>query len=277
MKKHLLILAAAIAFLGASNASTFAQCGEEGLDRCCGAPARACKIGEKPATAYAGMNLVGEATIKARTQLVKNQRQDYERRRARRKQLARINVSDTSKMMKTVAEAAKNSRTLDLFPVEGFEPGEKQSTYFSLALDNDCGRIEVEDAQTKCYVVNGIHFYFDRDGTSDHLYVNRFRLDFNNLRSDGMPDKWRAYGFNWDLSYNEWVNLFKKLGYPTLATEKPNVRLRDGAKFFDAELTTLVKTPNGAMQITLNFTNGFGKTTVNDRGTLFSIVVDKLG
>lgn len=276
MKKYLLIFAAGYLFMNFAGVPVFAQCGSEGLDRCCGNPARACKRGDKPAVAYANLNVVAEADVRMRSQIVNAQRQDYERRRARRKQLARVNVSDNAKMMKTITSDLK-IKTLNLFPVEGFVPGEKQSTYFSPMLDNECGRIETGAEMSKCYVTNGIHFYFDGDGTSDHLYVNRFRPDINNLRSDGMPDKWRAYGFNWDASYNDWIKLFKKLGYPTLTTEKPSIRLRDGSKFFDAEMMTLVKTPNGVMQITLNFTNGFGKTTADDKGTLFSIVVDKLG
>lgn len=252
-------------YFGESSQTTYAQCGAEGLDACCGTPARACKKTGTSLTASA------EASIRKNTEIIHYQREQIEKRRIRKVQLERINASETAALIKSFMEYDRKSTPLNLFPVEGFTPGIKQTTYFSLTLGSEeCGRIDDNGNYEKCYMVNGFHFYFDREGVSDHVFTTRLRLG-------GMPQAWRQYGFDWDLSYNEWINLFKKLGYKTLATEKSSVGLRDGAKFFEGELTTIVKTPNGRMRIALDFTNGFGKVSPKDKGTLFSMVVDKIG
>ena len=267
MAKYFLIFIGILLFF---SATAYAQCGAEGLDRCCGNPAKACKAGGKPTSVSAKLNASTDAIIKQRTELVRLQRQSAERLRKRQKQLARTADSETAKLIKSLIEYDRKGKKLSLFPVEGFTPGVKQTTYFSLLLDTqECSQIEETDDSAKCYINNGYHFYFDKNNVSDHLYVNRFRIG-------GMPDTWTQYGFDWDLSYNGWTSLFKKLGYQTLVTQKPKIEKRGDSKFFDAEMMAIVKTPQGRMQITLDFTNGFGKTKANDSGTLFSMIVDKI-
>ena len=185
--------------------------------------------------------------------------------------MERIDAAENAKLFKNLLAFDKKGKSLNLFPVERFTPGVKQTTYFSLLLDTEeCSRIDDAGNTTKCYIVNGYHLYFDGDNVSDHLYVNRFRIG-------GMPPEWTQYGFDWELSYKGWIRLFKKLGYETILSQKPSVVTRDAAKFFDAELMTVVKTPQGRMLITLSFTNGLHKTTSNHSGTLFSVLIDRIG
>lgn len=270
MKSNLFLTAAILSVVAFTANKALAQCGAEGLDPCCGDPPFACKAGKRPVGIAAQRNSLTAKVIKERTALVRLQRQQAERLRLQRKKLAQIKNSDVAKLIQSLLEADRRADPLDLFPVADFTPGVKQTTYFSLLLDTqECSSINESGAVEKCYIVDGYHLYFDKNNVSDHIYVSRLRLG-------GMPENWAQQGFDWDLSYNEWVDLFKKLGYQTFPTEKPRVATRGGEKFFDAELMTIVKTPQGRMQITLDFTNGFGKTTADDAETLFSIIVDRL-
>lgn len=270
MRKNL-ILAAVLFLVAAAVVEVSAQCGAEGLDPCCGDPPRACKAGKRPTGTALERNSLTAKVIKERTALVRLQRQQAEQLRLRRKQLAKIKDSEIAKIIQSLLEADRKAKTLELFPVADFTPGVKQTIYFSLSLDvEECSRFDESGNFEKCYIVDGYHLYFDKNNVSDHIYVSRLRLD-------GMPELWARSGFDWDLSYNEWVNLFKKLGYQTYAAEKPRVKNSDGEKYFDAELTTIVKTKQGRMQITLSFAHGYGKTTADDGETLFSILIDRIG
>jgi hypothetical protein len=202
--------------------------------------------------------------------MVRLQRQRAELARTRRIQLEKINAAESAKAFKNLLAENSKGRLLELFPVEKFIPGAKQTAYFSLMFDSEeCSPIGDAANTAKCYVVNGFHFYFDANNLSDHLYVNRFRVG-------GMPREWARYGFDWSLSYNDWRKLFKKLGYETVVTQAPTVVARDSAKFFEAELMTVLKTPQGKILVTLSFANGFGQTAAKDKGTLFSIIMDRI-
>ena len=196
MTKNLFfILAAAFSFIAFCTTDARAQCGSEGLDPCCGNPARMCD------KAARGLSLVAEAAIKNKTVIVRTQREKIERKLIRRRQLAKVASSQTSKMLKTIVETGKSSRVLELFPLDGFKPGVAQSKLFALYLDSECGELATINQPMQCYTQNGIHFYFDFEGKSDRSFVSR-------LRPGGMPGKLENYGFDWDLSYNEWIKLF---------------------------------------------------------------------
>jgi len=165
-------------------------------------------------------------------------------------------------------KAIKKAKTFELFPVAGITLGETGSIYLSLSGKN-CGIKDDAGNLTECYEVKGISFYCNENKVADKLHLTTLSLE-------GMPPEWTKIGFGWDLSYNEWVNLFKQNGYPSVGIEKPRVATDSGDKFLKAQLLTIVKIANGTALITLNFDYGIGKTTVNHRGTLFSIEVDKL-
>lgn len=244
--------------------SAFAQCGADGTQPC---PPKTPKIPKPP---------IGDSAVKQRAARENAEREKAERQRialARQKQKSiKQKVNETPQWMKNVAaygKAMENAKTLKLFPVEGVTFGETGSKYLGL-VGNKCDAVNEGEKINDCYEVEGIYFYCDENDVADKLYIST-------LRFGGMPDDWKKLGFDWDLSYNEWVNLFKQKGYASLGTEKPKVITRAGEKYLQAELTTIVKTSAGYTRITLNFGNGYGKTTINDKGTLFSIVADRLG
>ena len=258
MKKiTLTFLALLMMIFGVFYDSALAQCGADGTQPC---PPKTLK---PP---------VVDSTAKQRAAKENAERDKAERQRIARervKQAAKQKANAGSEAVKTVAAyaaAMKKAKPLKLFPVEGVTFGETGSKYLSLA-GNKC---DVDDADSSgCYELNGIYFYCDENDLTDKLYISSLRLD-------GMPEDWKKLGFDWDLSYNEWVNLFKQKGYASLATENPKVVTKSGKQYLKAELTTVVKIANGYTRLTFNFVNGYGKTSVNDKGTLFSIVADKL-
>lgn len=262
MKKYLFLIIAVAVYFPVASQKVNAQCGPEGLTPCCGNPARSCRIGEGILTVAAS------ADITKRSNIVRQVRQRLEKQRIlTRQQLQR----GTVRVIKPVRNSAKSlvPQTLTLFPLAGFEPGAKQSTYFSLQLDNACGKLfEINDME-KCYVKDGIHFYFNQDGTSDHLFVSRFR-------PGGMPNEWRDYNFDWNLSYNDWMELFERLGYISRETKIPGPKTIAGVKYFEGQLTNEVETNYGKMEIVLDFSFGIGTSKPTERGTLFSISINRM-
>lgn len=242
--------------LFAAGNEIYAQCGPDGTQPC----ASKTPVQSK----QPGIN--NSAKIRAE----RPERLRAERERLRRKQLEKQNVKNSPEWMKNVIEygkATKNGTQLELFPVAGVTLGKTGSKLLSLMGEN-CGITGKNGKLTECYVVEGITFYCDENNLSDSLYLTK-------LRVSGMPENWRQNGFDWNLSYNGWVNLFKQKGYESLATEKPTVAVQSGKRFLRAELLTVVNTTAGRAQIVLNFDFGIGKTTANDPRTLFSISIDK--
>lgn len=268
MKKHLFLIIAVAVYLGAMSQNTKAQCGPEGLTPCCGNPARACRVGE------GALSLVAQAEVTKRSEVVRQVRQRLEKQRIlRRKTALKTAAAPIPKKIGKTATVNLAKKTLPLFPVSGFRPGIKQQRLFSLVLDNECGELDFESIQPdgmQCYLRDGIHFYFDQDGVSDHLFVSRFR-------KDGMPAEWRALDFAWDLSYNQWMKLFEKYGYRVDQTKIPGPKsLGGGVRYFEGELTTEVLTNYGEMEVVLDFSNTIGTSKPTDRATLFSITVERL-
>ena len=235
---------------------TSAQCGPDGTQLC-----------PEASTVPANKRPVSNAS-KLRAESAERRRAELAR--LKRKQLKNQNAKNPPPWMKNIIEygkSFKNGQPLEIFPTANVTLGKTGSKLLALRGDN-CGITGKDGKLTQCYVVEGITFYCDENNISDSLYLTRLRLG-------AMPDNWIRAGFDWELSYNGWVNLFKQMGYESLATEKPSVAVQSGKKFLKAELMTVVNTPAGKVQIILDFNFGVGKTTVNDKGTLFSIAIDK--
>lgn len=262
MKKYLFLIIAVAVYFPAMSQNVNAQCGPEGLTPCCGSPQRACRIGEGVLT------LAASAGITKRSEIVRQVRQRLERQRILSKQQAGRTVITSNKTNRSQVKRIA-PQTLTLFPVAGFEPGSRQSTYFSLSLDNKCGKLFEAMDEMQCYLKEGIHFYFDENGASDHLFVSRFR-------TGGMPSEWEKYNFDWNLSYNQWMKLFEKLGYIPRETKIPGPKTVAGVRFFEGQLTNEIETNYGKMQIVLDFYYGIGTAKPTDRGTLFSISVGRV-
>lgn len=256
-------------FLALTATESFAQCGADGTQPC---PPK-----NSPKKSTVSKKQAADLAAKLRAERLAIQRETAERQRIlreklRRKQLAKkSNKPEMPEWMKNVSDYAKywkNAKPFDLFPVEDITPGETGSKYLSLVGEN-CGITNTAGTLTGCYIYKGIYFYTDENNVSDSLY-------FSKLRLDGMPENWKTLGFNFDLSINQWKELFEQKGYKltSLPNGAPKVVTESGKKFVRDELSTLVKLPKGSAVIRLNFVYAPGKTSFDDKGTLFSISVD---
>lgn len=245
---------------------TFAQCGADGTQPC---PPKTDTKKTLSSTQTAAQKRAAQLAVQREAA----ERQRILRERLRRKQLAKKTAKpEMPQWMKNVAEYAaylKNAKVFELFPVVGITLGETGSTYLSLSGQN-CGVTNADGTQTGCYNYKNIYFYTDENNVADSLYFSR-------LRFEGMPEEWKKLGFDFDLSVNEWKALFKQQGYnlTALPSDEPKVVTQSGKKFLKGELSSLIKLTKGTAVIRLNFNFGIGKTTYDDKGSLFSILVDK--
>ncbi len=117
-----------------------------------------------------------------------------------------------------------------------------------------------------CYEIADIDFWdHDKNGIFEHIYI---------VKSDTMPREWSAIGMSWELSYNEWSQLFRGLGFTLNVTKAPTVKEYDGRSTLSAELQAV--SPNGLLSFELNFNYGDTHTT-SGQGTLYGIRVDAEG
>jgi hypothetical protein len=86
--------------------------------------------------------------------------------------------------------------------------------------------------------------------------------------SKRMPERWRTVGFDWRLSYDGWLQLFDRLGWPVRVVKKPRTGTYNSQPSFEAKL----EVSSGNIQIELDFNYSKG-TTTRDAGTLYSIRV----
>ena len=91
-------------------------------------------------------------------------------------------------------------------------------------------------------------------------------------RSDKMFPEWNKFDFDWNLSYNEWISLFKKYGFTVIQTKEPRVSSWEhGPDYLEAELVTVSK--DYSLKFKLNFSYGRDGCTQESCSTLYSISV----
>lgn len=91
-------------------------------------------------------------------------------------------------------------------------------------------------------------------------------------KSDPVPPKWKTMGFSWDNSYDEWVNVFKTLGYNINVKHQPKVL--DGSVLY-AEFDALSQ--DGTLLFCMNFKYGENGCQTSSPNTLYSIIVCYIG
>jgi hypothetical protein len=157
-----------------------------------------------------------------------------------------------------VAAAESNS---ELFPLYGVTLGEttvNQLTQWgkrTTSIDRKTG------SPYKCYEINETNFWYDDDGIAEHMYIAKGIY--------AIPERWRALGFDWDISYNQWVSLLQRLGYSVRIEEPPRVVKYDGHDSFSAKISA-VKQTRIPVEITLGFDYSEGTTSESKR-TLYYI------
>lgn len=88
---------------------------------------------------------------------------------------------------------------------------------------------------------------------------------------DGVfPPLWKSKGFSWELSYDEWMTIFKSLGYIITVTEEPCQREVNGRIMLKAKFKA---SPDGTLRFELWFDYGNDGYYTSSSKTLDTIIV----
>jgi zinc ribbon protein len=156
-----------------------------------------------------------------------------------------------------------NESDIDLFPLYGVTLG--KTTVEQLArLGVRTSQIDKNTGKPYQYfVINGTNFWYNDSGIAHYMYIARGIYP--------IPEKWRALGFDWDISYNQWINLLERLGYSVTIAEPPHIVIWQGHDSFSAKIVAI----KGTIKIELGFDYSEG-TTTDSKGTLYNISVSVL-
>lgn len=155
---------------------------------------------------------------------------------------------------RTVKQDLSKISETDLFPLYGIVLG--KTTVEELAA------LGVKSPGFNFYDVHGFNFWYSKNGKADHMYITHW---------DALPEKWRNFGMDWDLSYQQWLNLFKKQGFEINIIETPKIVSYRGRDSFRAEIQASRKGENPVI-VKLDFR--YSKLTKeDDGGTLSNITV----
>lgn len=164
-------------------------------------------------------------------------------------------------------DIAAVSKTLyDFFPVSDVIIGETTVNQISDSLDD----IEYsEDGCCSAYFHNnqifarGSYFYKRaKDKTFNSLRINKY---------EEMFEEWESMGFDWSLSYNEWISLFEDLGFDIKTISSPiTKRDSEGEIHLDAKIQAISR--DKSIYFGLDFALGHSGSSRNSPCSLFSIV-----
>lgn len=153
----------------------------------------------------------------------------------------------------------------DLFPLYGVILGETTVNQLALLGVRTSTINERTGRPYECYVINKTDFWYDADGVANHVYIARGVYS--------IPEQWRTMGFDWNSSYNQWIDLLQRLGY-SVRILPPRVVKYDGHDSFSAKVSA-IKQAGIPIEITLGFNYSQG-TATDSQGTLYSISVNAL-
>lgn len=153
----------------------------------------------------------------------------------------------------------------DFFPLFGITLG-KTTWQDARDMGLKVRRFEKEDSRT--INVEDVDFW-DHDGVGifTSLYWTNDESDF--------PHSWKSKGFDWNLSYDKWLDVFKKLGYDIKIIRQPIQKKYSGRTTLSAEFNAL--SPDGTLLFLLDFGYGENGYYTTSPKTLYSINVDFKG
>jgi hypothetical protein len=151
--------------------------------------------------------------------------------------------------------------SVDLFPLHGVTLGE--TTVEELArlgtrttsIDKNTG------APYRYYVICGTNFWYDDSGIAGQIYIPRGVYS--------IPDPWKSLGFDWDVSYEQWLQLLRRLGYSITLEEPPRIVKYEGHDCFSAKILA-TKPARPLIRLDFNYNEG---SQADSKGTLYSISV----
>lgn len=148
----------------------------------------------------------------------------------------------------------------DLFPLYGVTLGK---TTWEQARELGGKEIVDDKIGAICCDIDNIHYIYNGDILDEIYWMEDYR-DF--------PEPWKSKGFNWDNSYDEWLDLFKRLGCKIEKDEEPRQEMFNGRMtlrgWFDAI------SPDGTLSFYMRFDCGEKGYYTSSPNTLYSISVN---
>ena len=157
--------------------------------------------------------------------------------------------------VKTIPSSAIN----DFFPLFGVTLGK---TTWKDARDMGYEVKKCKPESSRTINVEKVDFWdHEGEGIFTSLYWTRDESDF--------PSLWKAKGFDWNLSFEAWMEVFKNIGYIITVTRQPN------QKTSSAEFEAL--SPDGTLNFIMEFDYGEDGYYTSSPKMLYSITVDYKG
>lgn len=157
---------------------------------------------------------------------------------------------------------SSSSSINEFFPVFGITLGK---TTWKQAEDMG-HKVEIgKDGPDRHMYVENIAFWDHKgEGIFTSLYWVYHNCDFSPL--------WKSKGFYWDNSYEEWLEVFKRLRFKIEVTKEPSLEKYSGHDTLSAEF--LATSQDGALSFDLDFSYGDYGCLTSSPKTLYSISVD---
>lgn len=174
--------------------------------------------------------------------------------------IPRLTIEQDSKVSITPTKFNTNLSTAfdDFFPIGGitlgettWEQAEKLGHEVKIWKEGPCRITHIGDCS-----------FYDFEGIG--VFTTLF------CHNDFYPS-WKSKGFSWDLSYDEWMSVFKKLGYKITVTQQPVKKEFSGHDTLSAEFEAV--SPDETLLFRLSFDYGNSGCLTSSPRTLYTVCV----
>ena len=176
-------------------------------------------------------------------------------------------VSDEVDVIETQPDSIEvSSSAIDnFFPLFGITLGK---TTWKDAKEMGLKVSKFENEESRTINVEDVDFW-DHDGVGvfTSLYWTYDEHDFTPL--------WKSKGFDWNLSYDKWIEVFEKLGFDITVTRQPSQSIYSRRKVLSAEFEAL--SPDKALNFIMDFNYGENGNLTSSPKTLYAITVNYEG
>ena len=176
-------------------------------------------------------------------------------------------VSDEVDVIETQPDSiVVSSLAIDnFFPLFGITLGK---TTWKDAKEMGLKVSKFENEESRTINVEDVDFW-DHDGVGvfTSLYWTYDEHDFTPL--------WKSKGFDWNLSYDKWIEVFEKLGFDITVTRQPSQSIYSRRKVLSAEFEAL--SPDKALNFIMDFNYGENGNLTSSPKTLYAITVNYEG
>lgn len=165
------------------------------------------------------------------------------------------------------AHSSENSLSIidDFFPLFGVTLGK---TTWKQAEDMGY-RIKVRKDGLGRHTNVGDLAFWDYKGIG--VFTSLYWL-YDSYNHTDFPQSWISKGFSWELSYDEWQDVFRELGFEMKVTKQPRQREYFGRNTLSAEFEAL--SPDATLLFTMSFDCGENGCYTSSPRSLESITVD---